>query len=282
MAAGRTSSSTRPDGHGPNRVRSGVHYAFTSDASRNDWGYRFTVRALHRPPLTPDADARLAVACAVVDAALAHPARAPALAGRAWLEAVAGACCAADGARQRGLLGCLARLAARAADVPDHALPGDEVFAPVAAALVRAVDERRAAGERVGSPDTLAHALALSAWCVAAPAAAARRCRVRACGGRCRERVRRGQASAPRGLARPDAGPGRAGPSEARLERGETGRYPTEAPPLQTLLADPSSESFRSPTGRRSRCRERCASALRVRRVRQQRGTRHGAVWGGG
>ncbi len=144
-----------------------MYYAFSSDASRNDWGYRFAVRARRRPPLTPDADARLAVACAVIDAALGDAARAPALGTGACLEAVAAACCAADGARQRGLLGCLARLAARADEVADEDLPGDEVFRPVVEALVRAVDSRRAAGEPVGSPDVFARALAVSAWCVA-------------------------------------------------------------------------------------------------------------------
>ena len=150
------------------RARSGVYYAFSSDASRNDWGYRFAVRSVRRPPLTPDADARLAVACAAVDVALGDPARAPALGARVWLEAMAEACCAAAGARQRGLLGCLARLAARADRVGDADLPGDEALQPLVAALVAAVDSRRAAGEAVGTPAVFALAQAVCAWCVAA------------------------------------------------------------------------------------------------------------------
>ncbi len=149
-------------------VCSGVYYAFASDASRNDWGYRFTVRALRPPPLTPDAHARLAVACAAVDAALRNEARAPVLSARGWLEALAVACAAADGARRRGLLGCLARVAGRAEEVPDADLPDDEVFRPVVEALVRAVHTGRAAGEAMGTADVLALALAVSAWCVRA------------------------------------------------------------------------------------------------------------------
>ena len=142
-----------------------VHYWFQSDSTRNDWGYRFAVRAAHRPPLTPDADARLEAAAAVIDAALADPRYAALLRTREWTGALARACAAADGARRLMLVGCLTRLLEGVASFDAAEVPDDAIMAPLVEHVMRTYDERAAAGEPVGSDDSLAHALLLSTWC---------------------------------------------------------------------------------------------------------------------
>ena len=146
-----------------------VYYWFRSDSSRNDWGYRFTVTACRPPPLSSLTSARLSIAAAVINAALDDSRLARVVCARQHVEALARVCAAVDGIRRRELLGCLTRMV-KSAD-GEAELVDDDAFAPLVEQLMRAYDERAAAGEEVGTEDTLALALLVSAWCCPTPQA---------------------------------------------------------------------------------------------------------------
>ena len=141
-----------------------VFYSFSSDSSRNDWGYRFTVKACSDFPLDSEANARLMVASRSIHAALQESSLLKSMQTREWCQVLASVCMEVTGPHRRSFLSCLSRLVATAANFPPGELPDDSCFGDIVKHFVAGFEAHTTGAEPVGTPDLLAQALFLNAW----------------------------------------------------------------------------------------------------------------------
>ena len=141
-----------------------IFYIFTSDSSRNDWGYRFTVRSTGDLPVSDEASAHLSVASRSIHAALQQGTLLRSLQTREWCQVLASVCDQVGGSHRRSFFSCLSRLVATAADFPAGELPTDSTFSNIVKQFIADYEAHLQRGDPVGTPDLLACALFLNAW----------------------------------------------------------------------------------------------------------------------
>jgi hypothetical protein len=141
-----------------------IFYSFSSDSSRNEWGYRFVVRNSGSFPVSDETNAQLTVASRSITAALQQKSLLRSLQTREWCQVLANICIEVTGAHRRSFLSCLSRLVSAACDFPSGELPDDACFGRIVRLFVTDYEAHLQSGEPVGAPDLLAHAFFVYAW----------------------------------------------------------------------------------------------------------------------
>jgi hypothetical protein len=141
-----------------------IFYSFSSDSSRNEWGYRFVVKNSGSFPVSEETNAQLTVASRSITAALQQKALLRSLQTREWCQVLANICIEVTGAHRRSFLSCLSRLVSAARDFPSGELPDDACFARIVRLFVTDYEAHIQSGEPVGTPELLAHAFFVYAW----------------------------------------------------------------------------------------------------------------------